>query len=177
MIDPPEPDCWTHVALEVRPSHIAGDGLFTTAALPAGTEVARLGGRLVTWERLRELFADPAVPYVDTITVTGDLHLVLPFGRPVGKSNHSCDPNLWWTGPYSLAARRDLLPGEELTSDYATSSSAPEFAMDCRCGAGLCRGRVSGEDWRRAELQERYGEHWVPALLDLIGLDLIGRAG
>ncbi|MGI5284393.1 SET domain-containing protein [Nonomuraea polychroma] len=164
----PEPGCWTHPHLEVRPSLIAGDGLFATAAIPAGTVVSRLGGRLVTWVELQDLFADPAVPYVDTIAAHGDLHLVLPPGRPIGKSNHSCDPNLWWMGPYTLAARRDLRPGEEVTNDYATCTAAPGFAMECRCGAALCRGLITGADWRRADLQERYGDHWTPALLELI---------
>ena len=33
------------------------------------------------------------------------------------------------------------------------------------CGSPLCRGVVTGEDWRRPELQARYGDHWIPALL------------
>lgn len=164
----PAPDCWTHPFVEVRRSRIEGDGLFAAAPIPAGTAVARLGGRLVTWAELRELFADPAVPYVDTIAAHDGLHLVLPPGRAAGKGNHSCDPNLWWTAPYTLAARRDLRPGEELTNDYATCTAAPEFVLDCRCGTALCRGRVTGGDWRRRDLQERYGDHWTPALLALI---------
>ncbi|MFC4118414.1 SET domain-containing protein [Nonomuraea zeae] len=169
MLEPPASDCWLHPHLEVRPSPIAGAGLFATAAIPAGTVVSRLGGRLVSTARLRALIDDPALPYVDTIAVAADLHLVLPAGRPNGKGNHACDPNLWWTGPYTLAARRDLRPGEEATNDYATSTAEPGFGMECRCGAALCRGRVTGEDWRRPELQERYGEHWVPAVRALIG--------
>jgi hypothetical protein len=39
------------------------------------------------------------------------------------------------------------------------------FAMPCRCGSTLCRGRVTGTDWRRPDLQRRYGDHWVPGLL------------
>ncbi|MEV0165151.1 SET domain-containing protein [Nonomuraea fuscirosea] len=166
MLEPPDPDCRLHPHLEVRPSRIEGTGLFATAAIPAGTVVSRMGGRLVDDAGLRRLLAAPG--YVDTITVDTDRHLVLPPGRPIGKSNHSCDPNLWWTGPYTLAARRDLAPGDEVTNDYATSTADPGFVLDCRCGTALCRGRVTGEDWRRPELHERYGEHWVPALLRLI---------
>jgi uncharacterized protein len=40
--------------------------------------------------------------------------------------------------------------------------------MTCLCGSPLCRGVVAGDDWRRPELRERYGEHWVPALLTRI---------
>ncbi len=28
--------------------------------------------------------------------------------------------------------------------------------MACECGARNCRGTVTGKDWRRRELQERY---------------------
>ncbi len=54
--------------------------------------------------------------------------------------------------------------GDELTNDYATSTADPDFTMTCSCGSPLCRGVVTGDDWRRADLHERYGTHWVPAL-------------
>lgn len=172
MTAPPGPDCWLHPDVEVRRSPISGHGLFATARITAGTAVSRLGGRLVSTAQLRELFAaatrDPGHPYIDTITVDADLHLVLPPRRPNGYGNHSCDPNLWWVGPYELAARRDLASGEELTNDYGTSTGAPGFVMACSCGSALCRGTVTGDDWRRPDLQTRYGRHWVPALLTRI---------
>ncbi|GGM33963.1 SET domain-containing protein-lysine N-methyltransferase [Dactylosporangium sucinum] len=91
--------------------------------------------------------------------------------RPNGYGNHGCDPNLWWSGPYSLTARRDIAAGEELTNDYATSAGSPAFRMACACASRLCRGVVTGEDRRRAELRSRYGEHWVPVLLARIRAD------
>jgi hypothetical protein len=166
---PPESDCWLHPDVEVRESAIAGRGLFARRPIAAGTVVSRLGGRLVPWAELERLIADPAVPYVDSITVSETEHLVLPARRDNGYGNHSCDPNLWWVGAYELAARRDLADGEELTNDYATSTGDPGFAMDCRCGTALCRGTVTGADWCRPDLQSRYGEHWVPVLLARIG--------
>jgi len=169
MIESPSPDCWLHPDVEVRRSPISGHGLFATAAIPAGTVVSRVGGRLASTTELHDLLAarttDPALPYIDTITVGSDLHLVLPPRRPNGYGNHGCEPNLWWIGPYALAACRDVATGEELTNDYATSTDEPDFVMPCACGSTVCRGRVTGDDWRRAELRERYGEHWVPALL------------
>lgn len=157
--------------IEVRRSPIHGLGLFARAALPAATVVSRLGGRLVSAGELGELLALAATgdrPYVDTITVTDDLHLVLPTGTPNGRGNHSCDPNLWWIDAYTLAARRDIAAGEELTNDYATSMALAEFRMECSCASPLCRGVVSGRDWMRPDLRLRYADHWVPVLLTRI---------
>ena len=116
MWNAPEPDCWLHPDVEVRPSGIAGEGLFARAPIPAGTAVSRLGGRLVADEELRELFARPDRPYIDTGTSTG-------------------------------------------TAD---------FVMACGCGSARCRRIVTGDDWRLPDLQHRYGNHWVPALLTRI---------
>ncbi|WP_170213362.1 SET domain-containing protein [Catellatospora citrea] len=166
----PAADCWLHTDVEVDTSPIAGKGLFTRAALPAGTIVSRLGGRLVSEAELRELFARAAREqrYVDTVSVAHDLHLVLPPRQPNGYGNHSCDPNLWWVDAYTLAARRDIAAGEELTNDYGTSTAVADFRMDCACGTALCRSVLTGDDWQLPDLRERYGDHWIPLLLDRI---------
>jgi uncharacterized protein len=168
----PESDCWLHPDVEVRASAIEGRGLFALAPIPAGTAVSRVGGRLVDDAGLRAAFAeavqDPAQPYIDTITVSDDVHLILPPRRANGYGNHSCDPNLWWIDAYTQAARREIAAGDELTNDYATSTGIAEFHMDCACGSPLCRRTITGSDWRRPDLQRRYGEHWTPGLLKLI---------
>lgn len=168
----PPATVWLHPHVNIRQSSIEGNGLFATTDLAEGVLVIRLGGRLVTTRELAELFgtaaSDPAKPYIDTITVHEDTHLVLPLGSPVHFGNHSCDPNVWHVGPYELATRRPIAGGEELTMDYGTNSGISSFAMVCRCGSSLCRGTITGGDWRRADLRERYGRHWVPALLDRI---------
>lgn len=156
---------WVDGRVEVRPSSVEGNGLFATAELVAGTVVVRLVGRLVSTAELTELLQAanaPGEPYVDTITVDEDVHLVLPTGTTAHYGNHSCEPNLWPVGSYAIAARHDVRAGDELTLDYATTSGAPGFAMACRCGSSLCRGEVTGDDWRRPELQAGYGDHWAP---------------
>ncbi|MEV6287130.1 GNAT family N-acetyltransferase [Kribbella sp. NPDC051770] len=156
--------CWGHPHLVVRDSGIAGRGLFATAPIAAGEVVSVLAGRKVSTAELAELMKKPPV---DTITLEDDLHLVLPNDpRPViAYGNHSCDPNSWWTNAVTLTARRDLAAGDELTSDYGTSTGVAGWRMECACGSSLCRGVVTGEDWQRADLQSRYGEHWIPELL------------
>jgi uncharacterized protein len=164
----PTADVWMDERLVVRVSPIAGRGLFFTSDLPAGTTVIRLGGRLVTSAELDALIhraeTDQTAPYVDTITVYDDAHLLLPPNTPLHFGNHSCDPTLWLVGPFEVATRTDVTAAQEATLDYATMSGVEGFRMECRCGVAACRGKVTSADWMRAELQERYRGHWVPAL-------------
>jgi uncharacterized protein len=168
----PQADCWLHEAVGVRPSPIEGRGLFAAQNLCAGTVVARLGGRLVSDRELERLIVDvdrdPGRRYVDSIAVEDGTNLLIRPGQPIHFGNHSCDPNLWHVGPFTLAARRDISAGEELTIDYATQTANPRVRLDCRCGSSRCRGTVTGEDWRLSELRDRYGEHWVPVVLGRI---------
>lgn len=143
VVSRPESDCWLHPEIEVRPSPIQGRGLFARAPVRAGTAVARLGGRLVSGDTLLQLLmaaARAGSNYVDTIVVAEDLHLLIAPRQPIHYGNHSCDPNLWWAGPYTLIARRPIEPGDEVTSDYGTSTGADDFVMTCTCGTALCRG-------------------------------------
>lgn len=136
-------DVWVSDVVAVRPSAIAGDGLFAVEDLPMGTLVLRLGGRVVTTAELERLLAVPDGPYVDTITVGDDAHLVLPSGSPAHYGNHSCDPNLALSGRLEIVTRRPVAAGEELTIDYATLSGAPGFSMPCTCGSACCRGVIT----------------------------------
>jgi SET domain-containing protein len=160
---PREP--WTHTALEVRHSPIAGSGLFATEPIAAGVVVIRLGGRLVNTVELRRLFADAAEDeYIDTFAVGDDVHIVLPPNTTAHFGNHSCDPSLWPVGALELVTRREVLSGEEITVDYGLISDDETFRMDCSCNAPDCRRAVTGEDWRRRDLQVRYAGHWPPGL-------------
>jgi hypothetical protein len=70
--------------------------------------------------------------------------------------NHSCEPNAGMGGNVLLVSMRDIAAGEEITLDYALFLTDPGFAMECHCGAVACRGIVTGTDWMRADLRERY---------------------
>ena len=164
----PPAEVWNDDRVVVGPSRIEGRGLFASSDIEQGTVVLRLGGRLVSTAQLARLIEaadrDPDAPYVDTLTIYENAHLVLPLATIAHFGNHSCDPTLWPVGDYEMATRRDVREGEELTIDYGTISGAAGFTMDCRCGAAACRGRVTSEDWRLPDLQARYEGHWVPAL-------------
>lgn len=84
--------------------------------------------------------------------------------EPPDYVNHSCDPNSGLSGQITLVAMRDIQPGEEITYDYAMSDGSNYDEFPCGCGSMHCRGHVSGEDWRRAELWERYDGYFSPYL-------------
>jgi len=161
---------WTHPCLEVRPSPIAGHGLFATTAIDADVVVIRLGGHLVSTTDLHQLFADTSPDnYVDTFAVGDDLHIVLPAGTVAHYANHHCDPTMWPVATYELATRRVVNAHEELTMDYGLISDDPTFRMKCSCRAATCRGLITGEDWQIPELHERYAGHWPPGLQRRVG--------
>jgi SET domain-containing protein len=163
----PAPDCWLHPDVTIAASPIAGRGWFAAAPIAAGTAVSRVGGTLVSTAELDAIVAASDV-YVDSITVDDDVQLVLPIGTPNHYGNHSCDPNLAWADEYTLVTRRDVLAGEELTSDYATGSNHPDLTMFCHCETYRCRQVIAGDDWRIPQLQQRYARGWIPYLQRLI---------
>jgi len=76
--------------------------------------------------------------------------------------NHSCEPNLWWTGPSLFLARREIAVGEELTYDYATVIADPQLLLRCHCESYRCRQMVTGDDWQIPQLQQLYAGRWGP---------------
>lgn len=70
--------------------------------------------------------------------------------------NHSCSPNAGILGQISLVAMAPIAPDDEVCYDYAMTDCHPLFDFDCACGSPLCRGRMSGQDWLRPDLQQRY---------------------
>ena len=158
--------CWLHPHVQVRVSAIQGSGLFAARPLPAGTAVATLAGQVVSDRGLHRLLrtATASGQYLDTICIDDNTHLILAPGQPIHYGNHGCDPNLWHTDAHTLATRRDVRAGEELTVDYATQTIAADFRMPCRCGAPACRRVITGNDWQIPQWRDRYQGHVVPAV-------------
>jgi len=69
--------------------------------------------------------------------------------------NYSCTPNLGMLGKNTVVAFRNIQPNEELTLDYAMISNDDD-KIECNCGANNCRKVITGKDWMKPELQERY---------------------
>ena len=83
-------------------------------------------------------------------------------------SNHSCEPNIGVQGQIVFVALRDIAAGEELTHDWATTDD-DSYELQCNCGATTCRGTITGQDWRKPELQEKYRGWFSWYLAEKIG--------
>jgi uncharacterized protein len=143
-----------------RPSGIAGRGLFAVEPLAAGETVAVKGGHIVSTDTMRSL---PEKLRNSEIQIAEGLHLAAVIDEeyePVMLFiNHSCEPNVGFAGNVVLVAMRDVGAGEELTTDYALFDTL-DTGMECGCGAASCRRSITGDDWRRPDLQARYGKYF-----------------
>ncbi|MDC3958863.1 SET domain-containing protein [Polyangium jinanense] len=161
------PASWLDPRLEVRPSPIDGHGIFATAPIEKGKTIIIWGGQVFTRE---DIAAGRALRRSYT-AISEDLFL----GNVAGQEhtaddyiNHACDPAVWMLDEVTLATRRRLAVGDEVTIDYAMYLDADWEPEACRCGSRLCRGSITSEDWQKPELFERYGYHFSPFLNERI---------
>lgn len=165
------PETWVDPRQEIRPSLIHGLGSFARGVIYAGEPVEIIGGLMMTEDEFRAFQLTAA--RFNAVQIGEDQHLV---ERPTvtqqraGSINHACDSNLWMADEVTLVARWNIAPGEELTVDYALFSTQPDWVMDrlCRCGLPVCRGVITGNDWKLPQVQERYRRHFSPFLNERI---------
>jgi uncharacterized protein len=141
---------------EVRESPIHGNGLFVRQTIAAGEIVAVKGGYILSkqeWATLEQQLGSAEIQIAEDL-----------FIAPVQEehrdgcmlyTNHSCDPNIAIQGQIIFVAMRDIASGEELTHDWATTDDL-DYVMECKCGSPNCRGIITGKDWMKQELQEKY---------------------
>jgi SET domain-containing protein len=155
---------------EVRESPIHGRGLFAAEAFAAGEVVCVKGGYVFDRETLRSM---PDWYRSAEIQVAEDLFIgPLAEGEREGSmifSNHSCEPNVGVRGQIVFVAMRAIAAGEELAHDWATTDD-DDYQLECNCGAPRCRGRITGRDWQRRDLQEKYRGFFSSYLAEKIRL-------
>ena len=137
-----------------------GHGSVATELITAGEGVAAFGGRCVTRDEFELL---PASQQVRSLQIEENLYIAgAPEPEPADFINHSCEPNCEMSGNVILVAARDIMVGEEVTYDYATTDGSDYDEFECSCGSASCRGKVSGHDWMLPELQLRYRGTFSP---------------
>lgn len=154
---------WTHSALIVSNSPNRGLGVFTTAVLPRGEPVVVYGGRVFTNEQLGLLpfSADMVLQIEESLYYVPINREQLGIGERV---NHSCNPNVGFSGQMCLVAIENIAAGEEIKMDYALCDAREAFHLECNCGEPECRGTIRGTDWKREELQDKYFDYFQPFL-------------
>ena len=140
----------------VRESAIEGRGLFAVQSISKDEVVCVKGGHIFDRTTLRRVtpILGPAEIQIGEDLFIGPLTEADREGSMIF-SNHSCEPNIGVRGQIVFVAMRDISPGEELTHDWATTDD-DDYKMDCRCGAETCRKIITGQDWRRKDLQDKY---------------------
>jgi SET domain-containing protein len=140
----------------VKTSPIQGKGLFASEPICKGEIVCIKGGHIFNRQKLQEISPSlgPAEIQIAEALFIGPLKEEEREGSMIF-SNHSCDPNIGVQGQIVFVAMRDIDAGEELTHDWATTDD-DIYEMECNCGADNCRKVITGQDWRRRELQEKY---------------------
>ena len=172
-------------SVDVRPGGVHGHCWFAREAIPAGAMV---------WEKGATDYNDVDLPKAEIMSWPADKRetfMALAYqvrpgvyrGTDPSKAgaipqseqneyyvNHCCDGNCWYEGDDRLVAMRDIAAGEELYYDYALTEADEDWilAPKCLCGTAACRGLVTGNDWRRPELQAKYGDHFTEYILQLI---------
>lgn len=153
---------------EVRASPIHGRGLFARAEIARGEIVAVKGGHIVSQAQLREI-----TPQLGPVEIQiGDGLYIAPVTAEEREgsmlySNHSCNANIGLRGEITFVAMRNIAAGEELTHDWALTDD-DDYALKCNCGAVCCRGTLTGKDWQRPDIQERYAGYFSAYLAERI---------
>jgi hypothetical protein len=151
---------WRSPKITVTDNTLAGRGVVANADIARDEIVAIKAGNIVTRD---EIDAVTAAAGDMALQIDDDFYLAPRNADEVEDMsvfiNHSCDPNVGFRGQVVYVAMRDIRAGEELCHDYAMERS-DGYTLDCHCGSPLCRGKVSGEDWKSPELQQRYGDYF-----------------
>lgn len=151
---------WRSPSIEVRQDTLAGRGVVAIADIVRDEIVAIKVGHIITRDELERATAAAGDM---ALQIDDDFYLAPRTAEEVADMsvfiNHSCEPNVGFRGQVVYVAMRDIKAGEELCHDYSMERS-DDYTLDCHCGSALCRGKVTGQDWKLPELQQRYGDYF-----------------
>lgn len=158
---PHTPSSYLTDKAEVRPTFGNQLGVYAIQPISKGEVVAVFGGTFYLGQQIENV--PDAVLHLG-VQIEEDIYLVPTEGGPAHRINHSCDPNCGFMGQVVVVAMRDIAVGEQLTFDYAMCDGTPYDEFECLCGTDKCRHSITGDDWKRPELHERYKGYFSPYL-------------
>lgn len=158
--------------VEIRDKSLNGKGTFAIEDIKKGEVVYIRGGHIL---KLDELFRYEGEDTIDGYWPLTDEYWLgarteEEFSEQKVYVNHSCDANCGIHGEITVVAMRDIKKGEEITQDYGLLDNA-DYEMKCTCGAKNCRGIVTGKDWKKKELQDKYYDYFAQYLKDKINAE------
>jgi SET domain-containing protein len=139
-----------------------GCGVFAREPIKKGELICLWGGRIVAEDEL-----DPNMEFFTQriLQIEEGLYLEAPYPlEPADCFNHSCEPNVGFTGHMGVLTMSDIKAGEELNFDYAMCDGTSYDEFTCYCGSKDCRRSVKGSDWTISELWEKYNGYFMPYL-------------
>ena len=161
-----KPTCYASPRLVGRRcAEKGGHGVFASELIRRGELLVVFAGSAVEASEIPQL---PTAQRRLLLQVEEGLYLLSEVEGWADWVNHCCEPNAGLRGQVSLVAMRDIQAGEEICYDYAMSDGSGYDDFDCCCGAAGCRHLVSGDDWMKEELWERYRGHFSPYLAERI---------
>lgn len=154
---------WTNPKLIKGRVSNYGNGIFARKEVKKGEMCAIFGGHVVS---LRDEMKLPS-EYNDTgIQISNEFVISTMLDKELADNfNHSCEPNAGIKGQIFLQAMRNIKKGEQVTFDYATCLfNNPKvgffYKTRCFCGSKICRGYITGNDWKKPELQKKYAGYF-----------------
>jgi SET domain-containing protein len=148
--------------VENRQSGVQGVGLFAKEDITFGEIISIKGGVILSEAEAHSVAKEIGDYYLQI----EDNFYISPAKEADIESNalqqnHSCEPNMGLRGPITFVAMRDIGAGEELFYDIAFTT-AHSYQIICNCGKPSCRGTITGEDWKRMDLQKKYKDYFSP---------------
>lgn len=125
--------------IEIRESDISGMGTFALKRIAPFEYIFTLSGELInTSPDVDHLCQKHGITGDDPLQIGDELFLVCNHASKT--INHSCYPNTGLRNESDMYAIREILPGDEITYDYSTTSGINDtWTMSCGCSAEVCR--------------------------------------
>jgi SET domain-containing protein len=156
-----ETDSYLTPKAEARRKPNGQMGIFAREPIARDEIVSVWGGEILTRAQVQQL-PERLQQYV--MQVEQDFFLGGGTQDATNYFNHSCNPNVGFSGQLVLLALRDIAPDQEICFDYAMCDGSAYDEFECQCGAPNCRKKIRGTDWQIPELWERYRGYFVPYL-------------
>ncbi len=159
---------WLTPKAQMRVTPGKGSGSFAVSKINKGETVASFGGYVINQSELNKYSPDRVSR---SLQLNQDFYLLSGINPEAGDMiNHSCDPNCGIAGTSSVQALHDIGIGDELSFDYAMTDSSEYDEFMCACGNNTCREQITGNDWKKGELQSKYKNYFGSYVEKLIKL-------